>query len=148
MLQQISKFRRLSRSEQWLLLEGLFLLFATAVVLKYTPANWFQRAGEGTAEVKPEALEQARAIARIVQAAAKNGLYRANCLQESLALWWLLERRGIRSSLQIGVRKTGDRLEAHAWVQYGGRPLNENDSVNARFTPFERSIFPSGATWI
>jgi hypothetical protein len=56
----------------------------------------------------------------------------------------LLRRRGIDGALRIGVRKAGDRLEAHAWVAYQGVVLNDRADVNLAYTPFDRAIEPLG----
>ena len=62
--------------------------------------------------------------ARMVRAAARHGIGRPTCLEESLTLWWLLGRRGIAADLRIGVRKTGKKFDADAWVEHEHRPLN------------------------
>jgi hypothetical protein len=69
-------------------------------------------------------------------------LYRATCLPRSLALWWLLRRRGIAADLRIGVRKEGGRFEAHAWTEWRGTVLNDGDDVGERFAVFQRAIKP------
>jgi hypothetical protein len=46
----------------------------------------------------------------------------SRCLVRSLVLTRVLARRGIASTLIIGVQR-GDELEAHAWVEYAGAPL-------------------------
>ena len=46
----------------------------------------------------------------------------SRCLVRSLVLTSLLVRRGIQSSLVIGVRAEPS-FEAHAWVECGGTPL-------------------------
>ncbi len=46
----------------------------------------------------------------------------SRCLMRSLVLTGLLARRGIRSSLIIGVRSEPE-FAAHAWVEYAGEPL-------------------------
>jgi hypothetical protein len=46
----------------------------------------------------------------------------SRCLMRSLVLTRLLTRRGIESTLVIGV-STGDRFEAHAWVEHEGAVL-------------------------
>lgn len=46
----------------------------------------------------------------------------AKCLTRSLVLTSLLARRGIESTLVIGVRRNGD-FEAHAWVEHDDRPV-------------------------
>ncbi len=66
-------------------------------------------------------FENANGIARLVAIAANHGPYRATCLRQSLALWWLLRRRGIPAELRIGVRKDDGDLKAHAWVEHQRR---------------------------
>jgi Transglutaminase-like superfamily len=46
----------------------------------------------------------------------------SRCLVRSVVLMALLARRGIASSLVIGVRP-GEEFEAHAWVERDGQPL-------------------------
>jgi hypothetical protein len=46
----------------------------------------------------------------------------SRCLVRSLVLTRVLARRGISSTLVLGVRSE-DRLEAHAWVEHDGAPL-------------------------
>jgi hypothetical protein len=46
----------------------------------------------------------------------------SRCLMQSLVLTSLLSRRGVGSSLVIGVR-SGESFGAHAWVELDGRPL-------------------------
>jgi len=94
-------------------------------------------------EIARGALDQpARAIARLVRVAASHGPYHANCLKQSLAIWWLLRLRGIESALRIGVRKAPVGVEAHAWIECGGRALNDREDVSLRFIPFPRAIVP------
>ena len=50
----------------------------------------------------------------------------SRCLMQSLVLTRLLARRGISSSLVIGVRPAGE-FEAHAWVEYCERALLPGD---------------------
>ncbi len=57
---------------------------------------------------------------RATRRASDNGLYRGNCLSRSLALSWLLRRRGIAAQVRLGVRVTDGQLQAHAWVGTSG----------------------------
>ncbi len=83
----------------------------------------------------PDESTRAQQLTRLVVIAANHGPYRATCLCQSLALWWLLRRRGIPAELRIGVRKDGGELNAHAWVEHQGRPLN--DFGTAVYAPFD-----------
>jgi hypothetical protein len=75
-----------------------------------------------------------------VEAAAGCGVMRPTCLEKSLAQWWFLGRQGMTSSLRIGTRKTADGLEAHAWVEFDGKALNEADVTRVRYTAFEGTL--------
>src|SRR5690606_37178790 len=65
----------------------------------------------------PADLESALAAARIAAIAGRRGLVTATCLRQALLLHWLLRRRGLQPELRIGVRKQGEALDAHAWVE-------------------------------
>jgi len=144
------KFLQLSASEKWLLFQGLLLLPVSAVVLRLRGVRCLVPAlGELPPTFKSErgiALQQARAAARMVSLASRYGPYRGNCLKRSVATYWLLRRQGIDCELRIGVRKESNQIEAHAWIECLGQPLNEGADVQQRFSPFDR-IVPQQVNW-
>ncbi len=77
-------------------------------------------------------------IVWIVQVATRYQPAWANCLNQSVLLWWLLQRQNIESDLRFGVRHANEtgRFEAHAWVEYQGEVLNDRADVGQRFAPF------------
>ncbi len=90
---------------------------------------------------RPSDLEaKAALVARVVRLAANHGPFRANCLKQSLVTWWFLRRNGMESTLRIGVRKEAALLEAHAWVECFGQPLNEGSDIHERFSPFDPTL--------
>jgi hypothetical protein len=60
---------------------------------------------------------------------------RALCLEQSLALCWLLRRRSVPAELRIGVQPMP--FHAHAWVEVGGRVINEREEVTSSFVAFD-----------
>lgn len=58
---------------------------------------------------------------------------RAVCLEQSLALYVLLRRRGVPAELRLGV--VPSPFYAHAWVEVDGAPVNEDAETVARFLP-------------
>ena|ERR1700738_2598783 len=88
------------------------------------------------------AFEQTRLTARMVNAAGRHAWPASTCLEKSLALWWLLRRRGIESELRIGARKLDGKFEAHAWVEREGIALNEPQEGHRRYAPFDKSLSP------
>lgn len=73
---------------------------------------------------------------RMVSIAAVRGIYRANCLEKSLALWCILSRQGIESRILLGARKVDGSLDAHAWVELDRAILNDDDDVRSRYSAF------------
>jgi hypothetical protein len=47
----------------------------------------------------------------------------STCLVKALAASKLLARHGYKSTLHIGVKRTDEVFEAHAWVEHDGRPI-------------------------
>ena len=84
------------------------------------PARATRRAS--LSEGDPVAPRMALAVNRV----ATHGLFRPLCLVRVVALQRLLERRGITGSrIRIGVRRDGNELAAHAWVEYGVQVLGD-----------------------
>ena len=72
----------------------------------------------------------------MVLAAARHSIFPSTCLERSLVLWWLLARRGVASRLRIGVRKSGEKFEAHAWVERDGVAIGEPEEAHLHYAPF------------
>jgi Transglutaminase-like superfamily len=147
-LQAWQRFRGLSEHSRSLVLEAAAALAATWVGLRvvgfrrWKPVlGWFVPERVRPVQTADSAvLGAARAIARFEDAAARHLFLRTNCLERSLVLCWLLERRGIASRLRIGARKQEGRFEAHAWVEVDGTALNEAAEPHLHFAPFEQPI--------
>lgn len=84
-------------------------------------------------------------LVRAVDVAARHHLYPMPCVPRALALRSLLAEEGIVTELRIGVRKEGDRLAAHAWIEYRGTPIGESSTVLLRFAPLAPSVHDEGA---
>ncbi len=77
-------------------------------------------------EVSEQTYFEAGRLAWAVQRTLRVVPTDSRCLMQSLVLTRLLARRGISSSLVIGVRPAGE-FEAHAWVEYCERALLPGD---------------------
>lgn len=102
--------------------------------------RWLHReAPPGPGPLTPD---EAGRIGTLVNRAAQCVLGGHNCLTRSLYLWWLLRRRGVGAKLRIGVRLEDGTLEAHAWVECDGIPVNDRPDVGADFPPIVDSVAP------
>lgn len=144
------RFWRRSGYERRIALEAAAALVATRAGLqlagfrrwqnllaRFTPESMGQTAGQDIADA-------AQTIARMEASAARHLPFQPNCLEQSLALWWLLRRRGIPADLRIGVRKDAANFEAHAWVEANGAVLSESGDEHIHFVPLEGAIHSLG----
>ena len=84
--------------------------------------------------------KDARLTTEMVRAAGLHGIGHPSCLETSLTLWWLLARHGIASELRVGVRKEGEKFEAHAWVECEGEVLNDPESNHLHYLAFDAAL--------
>jgi hypothetical protein len=84
----------------------------------------------------PPDAEALRVCVVSVNRVKRFSLFPGNCLSQSLALVRLLREQGVTADLRLGARLTGTKFDAHAWVEYDGRVLNDTHDVHTRFTPF------------
>ncbi|MFV0276388.1 MAG: lasso peptide biosynthesis B2 protein [Parahaliea sp.] len=85
-------------------------------------------------------------IARLCAAAARHHLRPMNCLRRTLALRRMLRRRRLDAQVHIGVRRKAAVLEAHAWLSWRGRVLNDSADVEQRYAELQADQWP-GRGW-
>lgn len=105
---------------------SLWLRRRGSLVSADAPADVAQQEGP----VEPAVLNLARAVDR----AASYGFVRAQCLARSIALSRLMESRGFDGSIvRVGVSLEGEEMLAHAWVEYRGSIIGDEESHVSRF---------------
>lgn len=132
----VERFLRLPSSERALLVRSVLWLGAARLALWVLPLKAARRllsrapAPSAGAAPTPERIAWGLAHARRVVPGA-------TCLPQALAAEALLIRAGLPVKLRIGVVKTDSgRLEAHAWVESGGRiVVGDLHEGHSRFTP-------------
>jgi len=141
------RFWRLPASERSVLARSLFLVPVTAIALRTIGfRRWSSFLSRFAPQKNPNAatpldsLDSARGTARMVAAAAKEGIVRGKCLEQSIVLWWLLLRKRLPAELRIGVRQSDAGLEAHAWVEVQGNIVNDSEDVLTEYVPFREDI--------
>lgn len=139
-----SKFRALSGAEKRVFVSAVTLLPLFWVGLRVCGfarlRAWLERSAL-VPESRP-AVDELAAFGRLVNTAANRAPGPVTCLTRSLLLRWLLRRRGVASDLRIGVQFVQGKLEAHAWVEYAGVPINDAPDVARRFAAFNAPLSP------
>jgi hypothetical protein len=136
---KLEKFAALSSPERRTLLAAVALLPLFWLALKCFGLRrlqaWLLRPPPAT-NASLSMNEIAR-IAALVNSAAGLAPIPATCLTRSLLLGWMLQRRGVASQLRLGVRMNQGKLDAHAWVEYAGAPINDQPDVGQQFAAFQ-----------
>lgn len=113
--------------------------------------KWLQRRAESHQHVSaregPASRKYVDLACHMVKSAGYHGEMQASCLEESLALWYLLRVAGLRPKLRIGVRKSEAKFEAHAWIELDGVPLNEPEQSHKHYAAFDAE-FPAASAEI
>jgi hypothetical protein len=109
-------------------------VFAAGVALRIVPLP--RLLGVAHRPVRGPAIGEA-GIRDLVRWVDRAGRYvpGGTCLARSLALVWLLRRRGIAAELRIGVN-TDDGFLAHAWVERDGAALSDPQRIAERYAAF------------
>jgi hypothetical protein len=133
----LNKFLRLSRADQWLLIETTTLVSLVWLGLRLLPFQTLRRLldkagrkGHSGPDHPNEHAEAAR-ISALVDKAGRNFLGKDSCFPQALTGEMMLRRRGYDPVLRIGVAKTGGvakdgaaidgaNIKAHAWVELDG----------------------------
>lgn len=82
---------------------------------------------------------QRKRVAWLVGVAGRH-VVPAPCLTRAVALARVLARRGIASEIRVGVRTLSGRLEAHAWVELDGCPINDDATTIGGYAPFAQPL--------
>jgi Transglutaminase-like superfamily len=145
MWKRIRRFSALERSARGLFLRASLVLPLITISLRWrgfrkTKALLQHFLSVPYGSQNPDAQLRASLTAQMVRVAGRHGIGNPSCLEVSLALWWLLARQGLASDLRVGIRKDGEKFEAHAWVECAGATLNEPGIKHHQFAAFDAAL--------
>lgn len=141
----LDRFVRLPAGDRSLLIRSVLVLGAARLALWLLPLRVVrQLLARAARPTSVTGVSQDRI--RWAIAAARRVVPRADCLPQALAAEALLTQGGHPAELRIGVIKSDrDRLEAHAWVECGGRVVvGELREGLSRYTPLPPLPRPRG----
>ena len=145
MWERLRRFSALERRARGIFLRAAALLPLISLSLRLRgfrkTQSFFQRfLSAPNNEADSLVSDRADLTVSMVRAAVRHSVGHPTCLEESLALWWLLARQGIATELRIGVRKHSEKFEAHAWVERAGTALNEPESLHKHYAAFDAAL--------
>ncbi len=151
LLRRIRRFGRLSSESRRLAVEAALALLLAQLLVRFIPPRFWLRLldvepgarpggdiGPTSVQPRQQDLRVPRKVGRIAGKMARHLPFRARCLAQSMAAQWMLRRRGIRSILAFGVRRSvGENasLEYHAWLMVGGECVIGGSEIGS-YSPF------------
>jgi len=128
-MKQLFKFLGRAPADRRFLLEALAWLCWAELLLLLVPFRWIApRLGRVTAQspltINDAERQLALRVSWAVQSIARHVPLRFVCLPQAIAAKWMLRRRGLPSTLYLGLRPGGAlKLSAHAWLRVGDQIL-------------------------
>jgi hypothetical protein len=135
------KFWRLSAGERRTLLAAVAGLVLARLVMGCAGVGRTQRLAARLLRrrpARPVTVQDAMRLARLIDGAAR--VAGGRCLARALVLLWMLRWKGAEGVLRVGVRRHGEGLEAHAWVEYDGVVLEGAGRQAEPFIPFAANL--------
>ncbi len=135
------KLSQYSWPDRFLLVEAVFMLGLARLAVLTLPFRWVMRIsgdhlGQSSDDVLLADAETAERVAWAIQGMRYHTPWDSNCLARAIAGQQMLRRRGVESTLYIGVDNNMPRsFETHAWLRCGGRILTGAERKD-QFTAF------------
>ncbi len=127
-VEAIRKFVDLMPKERLILAQAWWLLLLAELALRTIPFKHILTLTQnicvkGREKPTRELTPPVERLAWLVDVAGRYSLVNATCLKQALVLSWLLGRKGLATSLQIGVARHDDTMTAHAWLEQEGQVI-------------------------
>lgn len=145
MFRKVQFFFRLDNRLKYLILESYILLAWARYrkgkeFLKVAPSLGVRMKETGF-QINSRELEFVKLVSNAIHIASRYTFWESECLVKAMAGMKMLERRGVESTLYLGMNKEEAGLSAHAWLRSGsyyvsGSEGMENFTVVEKFAKF------------
>lgn len=89
------------------------------IPMKYLRKSFGIEGEESPEEGTREDYRYARTVAEYVNRSANNTPWESKCLVRALTAQKLLKKKGIPTTMYLGVKREGEKMVAHAWIRTG-----------------------------
>lgn len=118
--------------------EGMYRGFILFVPFNKLRRGMGKHKEESVATVDVEVYKEAKRISWIVTLTSSKTPWESKCLVQALTAQKMLKKKGISTTIYLGVRKEGNEMKAHAWSRCGqyyvtGGAIRDQYTVVAKF---------------
>lgn len=127
MLERLGRAFRLPPDERAFLFQAWALFLIVELALRVLPLRRLLTLAQAAPPTRPvgapPAVPPLSRLVRLVEIAGRYATWNPTCLRQALVLSWLLRRRGVPTSIHVGVARRDGRLAAHAWLERDGEVI-------------------------
>ena len=118
------KFSKLSPLDKRLYLEALLISVRVKLMVTFLPLRWYAHTlGKQHLFTQELAIEDSYpVIYKVSQAiirSQKSVPWQTRCFVNAITAKFMLQKRGLESTLYLGVNKEDQKMTAHAWLRCG-----------------------------
>lgn len=123
-MNHVVRYMKLPFKEKLALAEAFFLLISIKLMIILFPLRWYKKLlGDQNinADYTPDnlAITIILCVSRTIARSRKIIPWKNQCLTEAITAKLLLRRRGVNSTLYLGVNRDNNKMTAHAWLCCG-----------------------------
>ncbi len=89
------------------------------IPMKHLRSCFGEEGKESLTEIDVDSYRYAKLVAKQVKLSATHTIWESKCLVQALTAQRLLYKKGIESTLYLGVKKENEQMIAHAWIRVG-----------------------------
>lgn len=123
-MRRVVKYVKLPLKEKMALAEATFFLIMIKVMILLFPLRWYKNmlgVQNKNRDFAPDLITMhvISLVSRAIARSRKIIPWKNQCLTEAIAAKLLLRRRGVVSTLYLGVNRDNNKMTAHAWLCCG-----------------------------
>ncbi len=123
-MNNLTKFFKLSSLDKRLYFEALFTSMRVKLMVTLLPLRWYARQLGVQHTVTPENFIESSTpvifkISQAIVRCQKSVPWQTRCYVNAITAKTMLKKRGLESTLYLGVNKENQKMTAHAWLRCG-----------------------------
>ncbi|HEY4785222.1 MAG TPA: lasso peptide biosynthesis B2 protein [Bacteroidales bacterium] len=123
-MNDVKKFFRLTPVDKKLFFEALFTSIRVKLMVTFLPLRWYARQLGVQHSLSSDSSDDnsyslVYKISQAIVRCRKSIPWQNRCLVEAITAKRMLQKRGLQSTLYLGVNKKDKKMTAHAWLRCG-----------------------------